>query len=270
MAIDSSLYVCSIAANTVFAKGDTVKMTCIRGPTVVRDGYGKAILKKVFVCEDGGSQPVGHCTIKNSNWIDEMANFAVPLSTSGNFILADNSAAIQRGGDMQLMPNSSWDIEYHLDEAITVSVDYDVYVLIDIDYPEVAAVENPNTQTGAPITMMDEYSVTTNVYGTAASAVWTEINVDVFKAGYRYLLAQIGGKLTSSSSQLGFFSIRGAAGQAGLERLIPFPPSTVTSQRYNLEYSTPLVKGPMTMSFMIMGSAGTDTLLLETDYIRRG
>lgn len=269
MAIDSTLFSCSVPAGT-YAAGDTIEMTAIRGPKVVRDGYGAAKMKKVFICQDQSSQPVGYVTIKNSNWIDEMGNFVLTASTSGNYILDDESAAVQRCGDVELQPNSSWTVTYHITEASTTTLAYDVFALIDVDYPSVAAVENPKEQQGAPVTMFNTYPVTTTAYGSAATGAWNETNVDVFKAGFRYLLAQIGGKLATSTAQIGFFSIHGAAGQSGLERLIPFPPSALISHRYNLEYSTPLVKGPMTVSMLIMGAAGTDNIIMETDYIRRG
>lgn len=271
MAIDSTLFVATVPAGT-YAAGDTITMSVIRGPSVVRDGYGAARMKKIVVLQDGSSQPIGYVTLKNSNWIDQIGNFAITSSSGTNFTLSENSAAIQKCGDVALQPNSSWTAEYHIAEAITTSNDYEVFLLVDLDYPAVAAVENPQTQTGTPVTMFNSYSITTTLIGAVESApVWNDFNVDVFKAGFRYLLAQIGGKaLNASGAQIGFFSIHGAAGQNGLERLIPFVPGSVIALRYGLDYSTPLVKGPMTVSVLVASAASvSDTLLMETDFIRR-
>lgn len=265
MAVDSTLFYVNIPAGT-YAVGDKFVMKPIRGPAVVRDGYGKAIMKRVVTLADRGSGTTseGITHIRNSNWLDEMANFAfIPAATT----LAENSNALQKCGDMELQPNSSWEVVYEIREAVTTTVDLAVFVLIDIDYPQIAAVANPKQENGAPVTIYSEYSVTTTAYG-ASDLVWTDFNVDIFKAGFRYLLATVGAR--TSPGSLGFFSIHGAAGQAGLERIIPFIGSPISALRYGLDYSTPLVKGPMTISLSAMNtSSTTSTARLELDFIRR-
>ena len=47
MALDSSLFAAQIPAGT-YAIGDRIPLVCIRGPAVVRSGYGTALLKKIF------------------------------------------------------------------------------------------------------------------------------------------------------------------------------------------------------------------------------
>lgn len=272
MAIDSTLFVASIPAGT-YAAGDTVALSVVRGPNVVRDGYGTAKMKQIICLEDATGQPIGYVTLKNSNWIDEIGNFAVQSSTGTNFVLSSNSAAIQRCGNVELQPNSSWTAVYHITEAITTTVDYDVFLLVDVDYPNVTAVENPRTQDGAPVSMFNDYTVTTTAFGTADSSInWNTVSVDIFKAGYRYLLAEVGGRaMSASGAQVGFFSISGAAGQAGLERIVPFCPGGIPALRYGLEYSTPIQKGPMNLSIAIISSSSvSDTVLMEMDFIRRG
>lgn len=264
MAVDTTLFQAIIPAGT-YAAGDKVPMNVIRGPAVVRDGYGQAIMKRIVALEDGSNQPLGLVHIKNSNWIDEMANFAIP---QGATALADNSPAIQRCGDIELQPNSTWQVEYEILEAVTTTTAFSVFALVDIDYPSVTAVQNPKEQTGAPVTIYNEYAVTTAAYGSPLT--WADYNVDVFKAGYRYLLAQVGARCPASGAHIGFFSIHGAAGQSGLERIIPFVAGSIGAMRYGLDYSTPLVKGPMTLSIAVTASASAASAArLELDYIRR-
>lgn len=153
-------------------------------------------------------------------------------------------------------------------EPLTTTAAYSVFALIDIDYPSVTAVQNPKEQTGAPVTIYNEYVVNTAAYGTALT--WADYNVDVFKAGYRYLLAQVGARCPATGAHIGFFSIHGAAGQSGLERIIPFVAGSIGALRYGLDYSTPLVKGPMTLSIAVTASAAAASVArLELDYIRR-
>lgn len=264
MAVDTTLFQATVPAGT-YAAGDKIPMQVVRGPAVVRDGYGQAIMKRVIALEDGSGQPLGLVHIKNSNWIDEMANFAIP---QGATALADNSPAIQRCGDIELQPNSTWTVVYEVLEATTTTAAFSVFALIDIDYPSVTAVQNPKEQTGAPVTIYNEYSMTASAYG--AALAWTDYSVDIFKAGYRYLLAQVGARCPASGAHIGFFSIHGAAGQSGLERIIPFVAGSIGAMRYGLDYSTPLVKGPMVLSVACTASAtGASSARLELDFIRR-
>lgn len=264
MAIDTTLFQAIVPAGS-YTAGDKIPMQVVRGPAVVRDGYGEAIMKRIVTLEDGAGQPQGLVHIKNSNWIDEMINFAIP---QGGTALADNSPALQRCGDIDLQPNSSWQVDYEIVETMTTTSAFSVFALIDIDYPSVTAVQNPKEQTGAPVTIYNEYNMTTSAYGTALT--WADYNVDIFKAGYRYLLAQVGARCPATGAHIGFFSIHGAAGQSGLERIIPFVAGSIGALRYGLDYSTPMVKGPMTLSIAVTASAaGASVSRMELDFIRR-
>ena len=73
MAIDSTLFAATIPAAT-YAVGDKVTLKVIRGPAVVRDGYGQAILKRIVcVANTTAANTVWNVEIKNSNWIDAMS-----------------------------------------------------------------------------------------------------------------------------------------------------------------------------------------------------
>lgn len=266
MAIDSMLYACSIANGTTLAVGDVIPLALIRGPNVVRDGYGSAIMKRVFTCADTLTAN-GHVSVKNQNWIDELDNTVPQASTTA---LAVNSSSVQRCGDVELQPNSSFAVNYVVDAPITTTGAMDVFVLIDIEYPSVNAVRDPKTETGAPMSIVRRDNVNHTAVGSATTAVWTTYNVDIFKAGFRYLLAEMGFRSFAAGASLGFFSISGASGQNGLERIIPVVTSPSGALRYDIDYSTPLVKGPMNVNYLSMATAGgSSQVVTELDFIRR-
>ena len=267
MAIDTSLYAAALPAGT-YTKGDVISMGNIRGPAIVRDGYGKAILKRI-ICgtsnqASGANGIKGHVVIKNSNWMDEVANLVMsPTPVS----LAENSSNIQKGHDCDLFPNSGWEVKFIVDDTITTTAANDVYVLIDVDYPSVQAIRNPREEQGTPVTIMRDDTVTVTAFGSLPSAAWTTFNIDILKAGYKYLLTELGGFITSAG--VAFVSISGAAGQNGLERIIPVIVNNLANMRYLLDYSTPLVKGPMNLNYLAIGTAGTGSAVIEMDWVRR-
>ena len=260
MAIDSTLFQAIIPAGT-YAVGDTIPLSVVRGPSVVRDGYGEARLKRIYSIQDGSA--IGHVALRNSDWSDEMANI-VPAPSY--VILANNSNAIQQGHDCILKKNSGWDAKFTFDAAITAAAAFSVFLLVDIDYPSVQAVADPKIAKGTPATTIraDPYTVV----AVGASLSWQTINVDILKAGRRYLLASA--TFRDSNAAHGFFSISSAAGQNGLERIIPVVPSSSTNLRYVLDYSTPLVKGPFNINYAGVGTAGASTALLELDWAMQG
>lgn len=263
MAIDSTLFVASIPA-AAYAVGDVIRMGVIRGPAVVRDGYGDAYLKRIFSITNAPAM-VGHVVIKNSNWVDEVDNIT---PTIGNTALASNSSGIQSGHDAKLQPNSGWEVAYVIDAAITTTSAADVAAIIDIDYPKVQAVANPKQAQGTPASNVRRDAYTVTATGSSPALVWTTYNVDILKAGYRYLLASTYFR-GANSTNIGFFSISGAAGQSGLERIIPVLPNTTLNLRYDIDYSTPLVKGPFNINYAALGTAGADTAVLEIDWVKR-
>lgn len=265
MAIDTAMYGAPLAAGT-YTVGDVVPLSNIRGPSVVRDGYGTAYLKRI-VCGLTSALSTanikGHVVVKNSNWVDEVANMALgPTAIS----LAENSSNIQKGHDAPLVPNSGWQVSYVVDETVTTTTATDVYVLIDVDYPSVQAVQNPREAKGTPASMVRNDTITVTGYGGITSAPWVTYNIDVLKAGWKYLLVEAG--IYASGAALGFMSISGAAGQAGLERIIPTVASNFDKLRYLLDYSTPLVKGPMNLNYMAIGTAGSSTAITELDWVK--
>lgn len=265
MAIDTSLFGKALPIGT-YTAGDVIALDNIRGPKIVRDGYGAAILKRV-ICgltrEANAAKVVGHIVVKNSNWVDEMASIAAPI---GAVSLAENSSNIQRGHDCKLTPNSGWEVSFVVDETVTTTLDNDIFCLIDIDYPSVQAVQNPRMAAGTPASIVRKDPVTVAAFGSIASAGWTTVNVDFLKAGYRYLLTELG--CYNSVAAFGFISLSGAAGQNGLERIIPVIPFNIGYMRYLLDYSTPLVKGPMNLNYLMFGTAGTTTVTSELDWVK--
>lgn len=266
MAIDSSMFALNLPVGT-YTAGDVLPMKIIRGPAIVRDGYGRAYLKRFIagiVRGASGSVIRGHVVVKNSNWVDEMANIAAPM---GYVSLAENSSNINRGHDAPLVPNSGWEVKFIIDETVTTTVANDVFCLLDIDYPQVQAVQNPRAAPGDPVTIMRNDTIVSGASGSIESAPWNTKNVDFLKAGYRYLLAELG--TYASGGFIGFVSISQAAGQQGLERIIPTIPNEPANMRYLLDYSTPLVKGPMNLNFLVLtASAASLTIITEIDWVK--
>lgn len=267
MAIDSTLFAASVPAGT-YAVGDRINLAVIRGPAIVRDGYGDSFLKRVVCLTDtltlGGAFSIH---VKNSNWVDDMSNLAIgPEET----MIGDNSGAIQPGHDCPLIPNSGWEVYAVCTQSVTTTSAMDLFALIDVDYPRVAAVQNPRTAKGAPVTIEFNGTLSHTVTATGASnaAVWTSRNIDVFKAGYKYLLVEAAFR---DGSSLGFVSISGAAGQDGLERIIPCRPVSTSAPglKFFLDYSTPLVKGPMNLNLCSFGTAGAVTPYVYLDVVKR-
>lgn len=259
MAIDTTLFRAIIPAAT-YAVGDKIPLGVIRGPAVVRDGYGRAVLKRVFCVQNGGV--FGHVEIKNSNWVDSLSNITPGYN---NVILTPNSSAIQPGHDCELQPNSSWDVTLVFDGAATIANALDVFAMIDIDYPAVQAIANPLQATGTPTSNVRADSIAVSAVA-ATTLAWTTYNVDILKAGYRYLMSSCQFRCTAP---IGFLSISGAAGQNGLERIIPIMPNSAGNLRYLLDYSTPLVKGPFNINYLAVGTAGTETAVLEIDWVKK-
>lgn len=264
MAIDTTMFGVPVPAAS-YTKGQRVSMPVLRGPAVVRDGYGAAYFKKLFCSFSASNSGIrGHVELKNGNWVDSVANL---VSDTSNVALSENSSGIQRGHDAPLTPNSGWQCEFVFDAAVTTTVATDVVALIDIDYPSVQAVQNPRTSPGFPVTIMREDSIAMTASGSVNVAPWTTFNVDIFKAGSKYLLTEMG--LYITGSDIAFVSISGAAGQNGLERIIPAIAGRIGNLRYLLDYSTPLVKGPMNINYMALGTAGTVTTITEIDWVKK-
>lgn len=268
--IDTMMFKAIVPAGTYVA-GAEIPLVLVDGPSVVRDGYGEARLKSVFTIADGVSLAPSTVEVKNQNWVDSMINMVTTAGGNGIYtVLSEDGPCFQKGGDMVLQPNSAFEVKFKVFNATTTTTDTDIFCLIDIDYPQVAAIQNPAEESGAPVTILRRDAVTINAYG-AAAVGWDTYSVDDFKAGYRYLLAQVGCDAEAvANTTVGFVKIHGAAGQNGLCQIIPVAPRFAGTTRAHLAYATPMVKGPMLISYQLFAAtAGTDTATVEFDYIRR-
>lgn len=260
MAVDSMLYQVSFPAGT-YAAGAKGSLTLIRGPSVVRDGCGTPRLVKIFTAANAsGLNPVVH--IKNAQWNDEIIN---PAPVMTDTALSKHAVTMQKGGDLELVKNSSFDVTYELLEAATTTAPVDVVCQIDIDYDAYPSVKDPYDESGFPMSIELGETITATAIG--APLTFDTFNVDIFKAGYKYLLTGAYFDSMGVASVLGFISITGAAGQGGLERLIPVFPS-VSGIRYDLDASTPLMKGPMNINLGVFAAANV-TADVQFDFIRR-
>lgn len=267
MAIDSSLFVADIPAGT-YAVGDIVPLKCIAGPSVVRSGRGAAILKKILTVSINNIAPNWRIHVKNSDWIDEVVNFAGQLNQAT--VLDDKSGCVQTGHDNNLTPNSSWEVYAECILAATSSADNTLAALIDIDYPSVSAVTDPTKLVGSPTTIdYDVPSVAAVVIGNGENATWISENVDYFKAGYQYCLNHVEATVTGGTVLGGFVAFSNAAGMGGLQRIIPVN-SSINTIRYTVGYASTLQKGPMDIKMMLFAaSAATVNVFMCHDFVKR-
>lgn len=265
MAIDSTFFGASIPAGS-YAVGDRIPLSLIRGPSVVRDGYGQVKLKRVISFVDattaGGYFKV---VVKNSNWVDEMSNVALGPDVT---FLSTESGAVQKGQDADLYPNSGWQVYAECISTVTTSTACDIVTIIDIDYPKVTAVQNPRELVGVPVTIDDIYTSAVTGTGNIGSLSWTTHNVDFLKAGSKYLITEVGYR-DFASPLIGFVAISGAASQAGLERIVPCYSSAQAGIKYLFDYSTPLVKGPMNIALAALGNAGASSGYVYFDFVKK-
>ena len=268
MGIDTMVFAASFAAAT-YTKGTIVPMKLIEGPVVVRDGRGPAKLKRIVSFTDGSpgsgvSMPL-NAIVQNANWIDAVVN-PCHLYTD---VMFQNGKAVQNGGDCPLVVNSGFDVNLEIKANATSTSAFDAFVLIDIEYGDVPAVADPEKQAGTPCTVEKEYAIMNTASGSveASGIVWSSTSIDIFKAGYKYVLTDAFVDSLTSNAGIGFLSITDAASQMGLKRIIPL----VTDAGFlplPLLYSEVMVKGPMTLNLAAIGSAAI-TADVQLDFIRR-
>lgn len=270
MAIDTSLFGVDIPAGT-YAVGDVIQLGCIAGPEVVRSGRGAAFLKRVtsgIIGSASGAASYWKISVKNSDWVDPMISGTA--SVNGATSLDERSGCIQRGNDCPLTPNSTWEVIATCVAAATTTVDNSLFAAIDIDYPSVSSITDPDTLIGIPASITyGGKTITINALGTIGSATWDSVNVDIFKAGYEYALQKV--EMIASAACQGFVAISNAAGMGGLTRIIPIS-QNLAAIRNKIEYATKLQKGPMDIRYLIFANSGTgttDTPELIFDFVKR-
>lgn len=264
MAIDSSLFICDIPAQA-YSVGDIIPLKCVRGPEVIRSGYGSALLKRITVGRMGEADSVVFDVhIRNSNWIDDVISVAPPAQLTS---FDENSTQVQDGHNCPMQVNSSWYIYAKCIFAGTVASASSIFALIDIDYPSVANVADPRAEQGFPTSIELDMTTVANSVGSLSGGVGVStVNVDILKAGYRYLLSDVYVRAPSNGS-VAFLSISGAAGQNGLERIIPIFTTNSAALRFPVTYATPLVKGPFNINLITTG--GASAAFVQFDWVKR-
>lgn len=283
MGLDTSIYNVHLPQGT-YSAGVPVPLNVVFGPSVVRDGNGTAVLKEIFTASIFSGSSSSYVTrapeivtVKNSNWVDSVSNIIVPIQSANlGTILDPDSSAVQRCGDIQLAVNSSFTVTWTPKANITIGEGevLDVFVNIVIDYAAVSSVDNPSSQMGSPVTILQDLNVTPTLVG--SDLTWNTINVDFLKAGYRYILTEVSAIPYSNlvDNSLGFIAISGAAGMGGLVQVIPFVVRSAGSGmlRYHLKSSNIFVKGPINLAVATVDNANAPTVqgtTLEFDFIRR-
>lgn len=268
MAIDSTLFGVDIPAGD-YAVGDIVDLGVIDGSPNVRSGYGKGVLKNVFVGAVGNAAPIWKLHIKNSDWIDDIQSIESGLYNSPT-AFDERAGTNQLGHDCELNENSAWHVWAESLAAVTGAGTNMVYALIDVDYPAVSGIQNPRLLDGTPCSIADDYTAAT-VQITPQSAIvgstWNVRSVDYFKAGYKYVLESVE-MSTPSGTFMGFVAFANAAGMGGLQRIIPVN-SVTAGVKYPINYSNVLTKGTMEVKVKVLGSGAAMNAFFIHDYVKK-
>lgn len=274
MAIDSSVFgaVVTAAAHTV---GEIIPLGNIAGPANVRSGRGAAILKNIQVgnlTNTGATVTQWAIHVKNSDWVDDVISVPAAIAATNFTALSPESGCSQIGHDCQLTPNSGWQVYAECIRPGTETNALDLFALIDVDYPSVAAVTDPTKIVGTPSSIPLTMNVNYNADGTITSATWNIVSVDYFKAGFKYCLEKVEMPSTSTSGQsvTGFVAFSNAAGMGGLQRIIPIT-NNIVGIRYPVKYASTLVKGPMDVKAMLFANTGTGpgTAFMVHDFVKK-
>lgn len=267
--IDSALYTANIASGTSVSVGDIIPLALHTGSATVRQGYGQPVLKKITtgsVSHQATGKPIFEYFVQNSNWIDPMINGSNVLWSSS--ALVDTSTGIQSGQDCPLEPNSTWQIyaKCIVAGAYTDAGD-SLVALIDIDYPSVAAITNPATETGTPCSLARNQNVT--LVGVGSTPAFTYESVDDFKPAFRYLKTKVS-VTTPTSGDVGFIATRNGASMSGLCEIVPWCSSS-TFQSMPMPYSVVETKGSRDIGLMgwATGTGATVSAHVITDYVKK-
>lgn len=267
--IDTTLFGVDLPVGT-YTKGDVIELKCIAGPNTVRSGRGAANLKMVnsgFLL-GAGARSMWKISIKNSDWIDPLENISGQLSEPAT--LDVRSGCNNFGHNCPLTPNSGWTVTAECLDTVTTTIANSLYALIDVDYPQVASIINPENLQGFP-TAIDHAipNATLAGAGTLTTTGWFKQSVDYMKAGYVYALDKL--ESFSGLGFVGFVSLENAAGMGGLCRIVPVC-SAVEAIKQTIDYASSITKGPMTIGTLLFsnsGSATNDDVLLIFDYVKR-
>lgn len=266
--IDTTTYALDIASGTALTAGQEYPLKCIDGPANVRSGRGSAILKRIISFQIGNAGVKFYIKTKNSDWIDPVIN------ESGDFSIVTldrRTGAYQNGNNCPLTPNSSWEVvAVPIDTIAATTGAVSLVSLIDIDYPEVSSITDPDALPGIPATINVEAAITTHAVGSLETSAYDIINVDIFKAGYEYALQKCTMMVKGASAgQVGFIALSNAAGMGGLKRVIPVKGQADTIANI-IEYSSKLRKGPMDIGFKFLdGSPASRNVIGVFDFVKR-
>lgn len=267
--IDSSLFGVSLPTGT-YAPGDVVQLKLKDGPGVVRSGRGSAILKRTiggFLSEASGALTFWKIHIRNSDWIDDAQMLTTSLGDATT--LDQHSGAVRIGNDTNLTPNSSWEVWAECIIGGTTTAANSLFALIDIDYPQVSSIVDPDALIGIPASL--DYKITGGTINAPniEAAGWQTVNLDILKAGYQYALQEIAAFTAAGGGPRGFVKISNAAGMGGLARIVPVSCAPAAIKQ-TIQYASLLVKGPMDLSVMLFNtSASTSDTIILMDFVKR-
>lgn len=270
MALDSTLFAVDVPAGT-YTEGQIIQMKAIAGPAIVRDGYGPGKLKRIQTGQIGVGTVFGRIWVQNSDWIDPVGNS--PGWMTSATALSDDSSCVQLGDDCEMQPNSGWNCYVEIISGGSPTRGTSFFALIDIDYPKISAITDPQKMIGIPTTIKTKSATGTKyVAGALTTASWAVLNVDFLKAGFKYALQKL--ETEPGDTLCGFVAISGAAGMGGLSRIVPFNGNSSGGIRTHITYSSILTKGPMDIKTLTFDTSITENVsnfsqVLMFDWVKK-
>lgn len=253
---DNVLFGATIPANA--SAGTVIPLSLMYGVENVRQGYGTPRLKNIRAFSNVyGNNTVGiPIEIKNSNWIDSAGLIAQRFNV--DVALNKDSLAFMRGRDKALMPNTSWIINAKLPATAGGTAGF-VYVLLEIEYSDVAGI-NPENASGSPVM---KQCVNSSVTGSANVPVSVG-TFDNLLQGVTYVISEM--SAIGLNNDGAFVVVEGFSSQKGLIRIVPVKSTGLadqiegsvylTKQTYNVSVinSSALSSAPVQVFFEMIAS----------------
>lgn len=264
--IGTTVFGADVPAGT-YAVGDRLQLIHVDGPATVLTGMGAPTLKSIQALMLGVNAPVWNIYVQNDRWIDPVAAVTGVLSSATS--CDEKSVSTINGHDCPLDQNSGWSVWAVCIAGATSTGGNSISAVIDIEYPNVSAVVNPEDMVGVPCSITYEaQNVPVAATGSLIGSSWFTQSVDYFKAGSKYLLDSVG--LSSAvANNCGFIAFSNAAGMGGLTRIIPISNDISAIQRA-IKYASVQQKGSFDIRLKLFGATATTTnVVMLHNYLKK-
>jgi hypothetical protein len=275
MAIDTQVFYATLAPGT-YPANVPIPMTAIVGSGTVRSGFGPARLKRItrLATTIGGSAGDIPISFQNSSW-DQPLFGVTPAAgvgvASSNSLLDEHASLTTDCNSAPLALNSVNTVTIVPQTAITILAGNatDVYVLVDIDYPNIGSVVDPDALTGFPQSNQKAISAVGTIIGSGPVVFQPQGSFDDLKDNRGYFIKDVSliSPISTINFPFAFVKIYNASSQRGLVRVIPIPQANYAI-KYRIKYIDQMVKGPYNIDIAVpVTSTATLTAILNTDYV---